>query len=128
MGSKSMSYYRPKLFLGLALRCPNCGQGKMFDGLFKMNPTCPYCHVRYERRPGESVGGMYINLGLAEVLSLGGFFIGQFILGGPLIYHIVFWVLFNIAFVVLFYRHSRGLWVAFNYLVGSVHPDSPYQP
>ncbi len=116
MPSKSVHYYLDKLLLGLRLRCPNCGRGKMFSGLFKIEQTCPYCHVRYERLSGESIGGMFINLGLAELLSISGFFISQALFDPPLIFQMVFWVIFNVLFVVLFYRHSRALWVSISFL------------
>src|SRR5690349_21587958 len=127
MPERSIRYILSKLLLGLRLRCPNCGQGRMFTGLFKMEPTCPYCHVRYERLSGESIGGMFINLGLAEILSIGGFFVTQALFNPPLIFQMVFWVAFNILFVLLFYRHSRALWVAISYLTHGVYAD-PVSP
>jgi uncharacterized protein (DUF983 family) len=126
MPRRSVRYVLDKLLLGLRLRCPNCGQGQMFTGLFKMEKTCPYCHVRYERLSGESIGGMFINLGLAEVLSIGGFFISQALFDPPLPFQMIFWVAFNILFVLLFYRHSRALWVAISYLTHGVYADPEY--
>jgi uncharacterized protein (DUF983 family) len=123
MPRKTLRYALEKLLLGLALRCPNCGKGKMFTGLFKMEKTCPYCHVRYERLSGESIGGMFINLGLAEMLSIGGYFVTQALFNPPLIFQMVFWVTFNVLFVLLFYRHSRALWVAISYLTNGLYPD-----
>jgi len=119
-----------KLLLALFLRCPNCGKGRMFKNLFTIEQTCPVCGVRFERRSGESVGGMYINLGLAEFFSVGGFFLFQALLNPPWVPHLAFWILFNIVFVVLFYRHSRALWVAIAYLTGGVYrdPDAPPIP
>ncbi|MBI5667536.1 MAG: DUF983 domain-containing protein [Chloroflexi bacterium] len=116
-----------KLLLGLFLRCPNCGRGRMFRGLFHMEPTCPYCGVRYERQSGESIGGTLINLCVAEVLSVGGYFISQAIWNPPLEFQLIFWVTFNIVFIVLFYRHARGLWVSIAYLTGGVYPDPDYE-
>ncbi|MEP7288520.1 MAG: DUF983 domain-containing protein [Chloroflexota bacterium] len=127
MAAKSLGYSLHKLLLGLFLRCPNCGKGHIFHGLFKMERTCPFCGVRYERRSGESVGGMYINLGAAELLSIGGFFITQALFNPPLVLQTVFWGVFNIVFVLLFYRHARSLWVAISYLTGGVQTDVAYQ-
>ncbi|MBC6935372.1 MAG: DUF983 domain-containing protein [Chloroflexi bacterium] len=116
-----------KLLLGLLLRCPNCGRGRLFDGLFnlfRMEATCPDCHVRYERQSGESIGGTLINLCLAEVLSVGGYFATQAAFAPPLAFQLIFWITFNIVFIVLFYRHARGLWVSIAYLTGGVYPDA----
>ncbi len=114
------------LWRGLTLRCPNCGKGRIYPGLFnlfKMEETCPYCHVRYERKFGESLGGMFINLPLVEVLSLGGYFLTQWLFAPPLAFQLTFWVTFNLAFVILFYRHSRSLWIAISYLTSGVYVE-----
>ena len=121
--SKTTSYYLHRLWLGLSLRCPNCGVGHMFKGLFTMVSSCPNCGVVYERLSGESIGGMFINLGLAEVISIFGFFFVQLAFNPPMTPHIIFWIVFNLAFVLLFYRHARGLWVAINYLSSGVYAD-----
>ena len=111
------------LWTTFRLRCPNCERGKIFTGLFKMNETCPYCHVRFERESGESVGGMYINLSIAELLTIGGFFLVNALFHPPWIPHLAFWVIFNIAFIAVFYRHSRALWIGTSYMTGGVYAD-----
>jgi uncharacterized protein (DUF983 family) len=105
------------------LRCPNCGRGRIFTGLFAMNKTCPDCGVRFERESGESVGGMYINLGLAELLTMGGFFLINALFQPPFVPHLTFWIIFNVVFIALFYRHARSLWIGTSYLTGGVYVD-----
>lgn len=45
-----MSEMRRDLWLavrrGLALRCPNCGRGKLMRGYLKQAPACSECHER----------------------------------------------------------------------------------
>lgn len=105
------------------LRCPNCGRGRIFTGLFRMNATCPYCQVRFERESGESVGAMYIALVVVELLTVGGFFIANALFHPPDGPHLVFWVVFNVVFLTLFYRHARSLWIGTSYLTGGVYVD-----
>lgn len=121
--SKGLFYTIHKLLVGLLLRCPSCEQGRVFRGLFKMEATCSLCGVRYERQDGESIGGMIFNLGLAEVLSVGGYFVSEALFHPSLAIQLIFWGTFNVLFVVLFYRHSRSLWVSLNYLAGGVYAD-----
>ena len=113
-----------KLRVGVSLRCPNCEQGRMFAGLFKMHPTCLVCGVRFERSSGESLGGMMINLVIAELLTIGGFFLSYALLRPadmtPLI---VFWLAFDLLFVLAFYRPARGLWVAVTHLTSGLRVD-----
>lgn len=123
----NIGYTIHKLWVGLLLRCPNCERGHMFHGLFKMDETCPYCGVRYERLSGESIGGTMINLVLAEVISMGGYIITQIVFAPPLAFQLTFWITFNILFVLLFYRHARGIWASLSFLAGNVYPDPDYQ-
>jgi uncharacterized protein (DUF983 family) len=116
-----------KLWIGLTLRCPSCEQGLTFRGLFAVNKTCSNCGVRFEREDGESVGGMYFNLGLAEMTTMGGFFLVHALFQPPMLPHILFWVVYNIVFVTLFYRHARSLWMAVSYLTGGVYQDTNHQ-
>jgi uncharacterized protein (DUF983 family) len=123
-----MQYHRQssavkKLWLALNVRCPNCEQGAMFDGLFRMNPTCPVCEVRFERRDGESLGGMMFTLGLSEILSLGGYFLTQALFAPPIAAQLAFWAAFTVFFCTLFYRNGRGLWIGVVYLTGGVYKD-----
>ena len=36
----------------LKLRCPRCGQGKLFNGWFTMPERCSHCGFKFERDPG----------------------------------------------------------------------------
>ena len=105
---KKLYTYLRALWLGLRLRCPNCGQGKMFRGLFEMEKTCPICHVRFERLSGESIGGFFLVDVLTDI---------------PPIHQLLFWIPFTIVFCVLFYRHARAMWVAVAFLAGGVYTD-----
>ncbi|MFN8527571.1 MAG: DUF983 domain-containing protein [Anaerolineae bacterium] len=114
---------RRVLWWAFNLRCPHCGIGRTFSGLFKANELCAHCGVRFERHSGESVGGMYINLSIAETTTMGGFFLFNTLFHFPVVPHAIFWVLYNIAFVTYFYNRSRSLWVGVNYLTGGVYRD-----
>src|SRR5690606_28083349 len=114
-----------KLLIGARLRCPNCEQGRMFAGPVAMRPTCSVCGVRFERSSGESLGGMMVNLVVAELLTVGGFFVSYFALGSPadMTPLIVFWLIFDVLFVLAFYRPARGMWVAVTYLTSGLTTD-----
>ncbi|MDX2163618.1 MAG: DUF983 domain-containing protein [bacterium] len=114
---------RRVLWQTFRLRCPHCGIGRTFTGLFKAEPVCTHCGVRFERESGESVGGMYINLGVAEVTTLGGFFLVNALFQPPVLPHLIVWVVYNIAFVTLMYSRSRSLWIGISYLTGGVYRD-----
>ena len=114
-----------KLWVAARLRCPHCERGRTFSGLLKVNKTCPECGMRFEHEDGESVGGMYINLGLAELTTMGGFFLIHNVYQPPVLPHLAFWIVYNITFVVLFYRHSRSMWMSVSYLTSGAKHDTP---
>lgn len=96
----------------LRLRCPRCGQGRLFAGWFQMHAECPHCRLQYERAPGYFLGSIYINYGVTAVALTVGYlllhaglrFTNQQ-LAAPL-------VGFCVAFAMFFFRYARGLWLA----------------
>jgi uncharacterized protein (DUF983 family) len=51
-------------------RCPQCNEGSVFSGFFKMNVTCPSCEFKFEREPGYFLGAMLVGyfLGVFSVI------------------------------------------------------------
>lgn len=64
---------RPSLSraLGRALRrrCPACGEGRLFDGPFRMRGSCPACGWVTEREPGSFTGPMYLVAAVTETFA-----------------------------------------------------------
>lgn len=96
----------------IGLRCPRCGEGKLFRNWFVMHPTCPHCHLRYERAPGYFLGSAYINYGFIAltmtvmymVLHFGAEISNQWLTGPLAVYFVV-------VPLVLF-RYARSWWLA----------------
>lgn len=113
---------------GVRLRCPHCHQGRIFATPFEIAPTCANCHVRFERMSGESLGGLMFSMTLLPIVSIGGFFVGELIVGLPRSLNIGFWLGFILCSVGLMYRHSRAIWIGISYLSGGVYADAPTAP
>jgi len=98
----------------LRLRCPLCGQGKLFRGWLTMHRECPNCGVKFEREPGFFLGSIYINYGLTSlivaiaypVLLFGGFVAETPLLIGSLV--------FVVVFSLLIFPWARSLWLGFD--------------
>ncbi len=52
------------------LRCPACGIGPLFQGLFAMAPECGRCGYSYKREPGFYLGSIYINYGVTAICTI----------------------------------------------------------
>ena len=63
---------RALLARALRLRCPRCGQGRLYAHGLTMLERCPVCGLRYEREQGYFVGAVYVNYAITTVTVLGG--------------------------------------------------------
>jgi uncharacterized protein (DUF983 family) len=97
----------------LRLRCPRCGQGKLFRGWFAMHAECSSCGLKYQREPGFFLGSIYVNYGLTALLITAAYFIGFFSGVHP---DVLLWSLaaFCLLFPLWFFRYARSLWLAFD--------------
>ena len=114
------------------LRCPRCGKGKLFKGVFAMNKRCPVCNYKFEREEGYYTGAMAINLVISELLVAAYIlpisvwagldpkvpFIPILLLSSPL----------PVLLPLLFFRPTRGLWVNLNYLFDPPLRDQEREP
>jgi uncharacterized protein (DUF983 family) len=104
------------LWRGVCLRCPRCGARSLFRTWFAMYERCAVCGLRFEREQGYFLGAMYINYGVTVVLALLGSFALEYWTQPSLTHQLVLWVGFCTVFPVLFFRHSRGLWLGFDFI------------
>ena len=120
---------------GLRLRCPVCGEGKLFASWFKMHKECPGCELKYERASGYFLGSIYVNYGVTTLIIVAIYFatfitnqvtpdILPTILSPKQSY--LLWILAAIAilFPAWFFRYARGLWLAFDIYFDPVEKES----
>jgi uncharacterized protein (DUF983 family) len=108
---------------GLWLRCPRCGARSLFRTWFTMHERCAVCHLRFEREQGYFLGAIYINYGVTVVLALIGSFALEYWGRPSLTQQLVLWVGFCSLFPLVFFRYSRGLWLAFDYIFDPVEDE-----
>jgi len=101
----------------VSLRCPRCGQTPLFRGWFSMARECALCGLVFERAQGYFVGAIYINYAVSSVIAVGGFFVLWAWFDLPTRWQFAIWVPFLIVFPLWFFRYSRSLWLAIEYLV-----------
>jgi uncharacterized protein (DUF983 family) len=98
----------------LRLRCPLCGQGRLFRGWLTMNSQCPHCGVTFEREPGFFLGSIYINYGLTALIVSILYPVLMFngIAGKtPLLFAAI---AFTVIFPILLFPWARSLWIGFD--------------
>ena len=115
------------LIEGLRLKCPRCGKGKMFSGLFKMCTECGNCRFRFEREAGYFVGAMYINYGMTVFIAFVGYFALDYFTPIPFLQNFILWIAFSALFPIFFFRYSRSLWLSVDYIFNPSEPQNPHR-
>ncbi len=95
----------------LALRCPRCGQGKLFRGWFTMYERCSHCDLLFQREPGYFLGSIYFNYGITASVVTVTYFALFFTTDIPP--RVLLWSLVAYCFVfpLWFFRYARALWM-----------------
>ena len=104
---------------GMRLRCPVCGRGKLFRRWFAMYTQCPVCSFHFEREEGYFTGAMAVNLIIAELLLTAAAIPLALQPWISLLWLLVFGVGLAVLVPLLFYRHSRSLWMSIDHML---HP------
>ncbi len=122
---------RPPLgeIIGRALRwrCPNCGRGALFRGLFRMLPSCPECGLSYFPEQGYYLGAMIINYGVTTAIVVAIFLLSLLVPDfTPLSTNskILIWMGFAIALSLALMRHSYSLWLGLDFWIKPREPGS----
>lgn len=99
---------------GLRLRCPACGEAKIFRGWLSMNDPCQSCGRKFDREPGYLLGSIYFNYGLTALLVVVFYFALYFT--GTLTNNqrLIALGILSLVFPLWFFRYARALWIAFD--------------
>ncbi len=95
----------------LLLRCPICGNGKLFRKWFSMYTHCSHCRLKYERDPGYFLGSTYINYAVTAVTVTTFYFITHFGMGYSNKQLTYFLGAYCVLFPLTFFRYARSLWL-----------------
>lgn len=108
---------------GLRLRCPACGQGKIFSGWLTMNGCCENCGRKFDREPGYLLGSIYFNYGVTALLVVVMYFAMYFTDTFTNNARLVVLAAFSILFPLWFFRYARALWISFDERFDPWQPD-----
>jgi uncharacterized protein (DUF983 family) len=109
----------------LLLKCPDCGHGSLYRRLYYLNHHCEYCGLIFEREQGYFVGAIYVNYSATVGIAIPGFFILDAWRDWTIEHQLWLWLPFAIIFPLLFFHHSRSLWLALDHFLNP--PQSLYR-
>jgi len=107
-------------------RCPNCGRGRLFRGVFRMLPRCAECGLSYFPEQGYYVGAMIINYVATTAVVVAIFLLSVLFRDFTTLStnsKILLWMVFAIALSLLFVRHSYSFWLGIDFWIKPRQPD-----
>jgi uncharacterized protein (DUF983 family) len=113
---------------GLRLRCPRCHTGRLYRRPFSMNSHCFHCGLKFEREQGYFVGAIYINYAATVAIAVPGFFLLDAFTTMTIHQQLALWVPFAVVFPLLFFHHSRSLWLVLDHLLNPAQSLYPVPP
>jgi uncharacterized protein (DUF983 family) len=109
-------------------RCPNCGRGALFRGVFRMLPRCPECGLSYFPEQGYYVGAMIINYAITTAFVVAIFLLSLLLPDFTRLStnaKIFLWMAFAVALSLLLMRHLYSLWLGLDFWVKPRRPENP---
>lgn len=106
-----MSTGHNPLIAGLTGRCPNCGEGHLFEGFLTVTPRCEACG--YDLAKGDSGDGPAV-----FVIMIAGFLVAfaalftEFTIHPPIWVHLVVWLPLTVVVCLGMLRPMKGLMLA----------------
>ena len=122
--TRSHAMFWTLVFRAVRLRCPWCGQGKLFRNWIAMRESCQECGASFKKEPGFFLGSIYFNYGLTALVVAVAYPILLFTRTVSNDTLLGFALAFSILFPVWFFRYARSLWLGFDqYVDPRQNPD-----
>jgi len=96
---------------GLAGRCPNCGDGPLFDGFLKVAPACEACGFDLARADSGDGPAVFVIL-IAGFIAAFGVLITEIAVRPPIWVHLVVWLPIAAILCLGLLRPVKGLMIA----------------
>jgi len=107
-------------------RCPNCGRGRLFRGVFRMLSRCPECGLSYFPEQGYYVGAMIINYVATTAVVVAIFLLSLLFRDFTTLStnsKILLWMAFAITLSLLLTRHAYSFWLGIDFWIKPRQPD-----
>lgn len=96
---------------GLRGRCPNCGEGPLFEGFLRVSPTCGACGFDLARADSGDGPAVFITLIAGFLVAFAALFT-EFTLHPPVWVHLVVWLPLTVVVCLALLRPMKGLMLA----------------
>jgi uncharacterized protein (DUF983 family) len=100
-------------------RCPACGKGPAFAGIWRLRARCPNCGRLFQQHPGTTTGVMQVGAMAVVVFAILAWFLIELLTDWTLDQGLTALVLISLVFGVWFYPYAKLTWEAVDWLIDS---------
>lgn len=105
----------PNPFLaGLACRCPNCGEGPLFEGYLKVAPRCEACGMDLSKADSGDGPVVFIILIVGMIITFSALFF-EFTVHPPIWVHLIIWLPLTAILTLACLRPFKGVMLAMQF-------------
>jgi len=99
---------------GLGARCPRCGEGKLYQGLLKVVPTCAVCGLDLSGEDSGDGAAAFLIFFVGAV-AIGIAFYLEFTYAPPIWVHLIYMPVLVIGLTILLMRPLKATLIALQY-------------
>jgi uncharacterized protein (DUF983 family) len=99
---------------GLACRCPNCGEGALFDGFLTVSARCEACGLNLRAADSGDGPAVFIVL-IVGMISCFCALITEVMFHPPIWVHLVLWLPLTAILVLVLIRPFKGVMLAMQF-------------
>jgi uncharacterized protein (DUF983 family) len=103
------------LLAGAAGRCPNCGEGHLFDGFLKVAPCCEACGYDLAKADSGDGPAVFVILIAGCIVAFAALFT-EVAYSPPVWVHLVIWLPLTLVLVLALLRPMKGLMLAAQFM------------
>jgi uncharacterized protein (DUF983 family) len=104
--------HAPNPFLaGLAGRCPNCGEGRLFEGFLKVSPRCEACDFDLAAADSGDGPAVFVILIAGFIIAFAAL-ITEVAVHPPIWVHLLLWLPGTLILCLVLLRPTKGLLLA----------------
>jgi len=96
---------------GLRGRCPNCGEGHLFEGFLKVSPACEACGFDLAKADSGDGPAVFVIM-IAGFIAAFGALITEVAVHPPVWVHLIVWLPLTLILCLVLLRPMKGLMIA----------------
>ncbi len=99
---------------GLTCRCPNCGEGALFEGFLKVSPRCAACDMDLGAADSGDGPAVFIILIVGTLMGFGAL-ITEIAVHPPIWVHMIIWLPLTCILCLALLRPFKGVMLALQF-------------